>query len=216
MLSRVCLSPCLLTQWIPRLVKHRTSFVPFFAISILFFDILIGACAVHASYCRISNIAYNYPSLVNPSQEFSVSTTVTGSCETGENYFVRVDVIDKNSGHVISSSRSHISDYNTLNFNITLFNSVTAPTLATASWNIEIAVVVFYVTTTGLQDSTSMAVRDYSSVSYATIQVGSSQPVPEFAVPDPALLVAFVVATLLSIRSKRMLNQKEKASKKLQ
>ncbi len=174
---------------------------------------LIVASPVHASYCRITNVSYNYPSLVMPGQKFSTSTTVTGSCETGEDYSVRVDVIDKSSGKTISSSRSPVLSYNASNFLVTVSDSVTAPALPTAAWNIEFAVVVFHMATTGLQDSVGMVVRDYSTVGYATIQVGSSQPVPEFAVSDPALIVAFVIAILLSIRSRRMLNQTRKCER---
>ncbi len=210
MFSQVSLSTILPTQRVPRAVKHRTLSYSLLWVAILFFEMLIGASSVHASYCRITNVSYSYPSLVTPGQKFSTSTTVTGSCETGEDYFVRVDVIDKSSGHMISSSRSPVLSYNASNFMATVSDSVTAPALATAAWNVEFAVVIFHVSTTGLQDSVGMAVRDYSTVGYATIQVGASQPVPEFAVPNSALIVAFIMAILLSIKSGRMLNRKGK------
>ncbi len=213
MSSRVRISILLLTQLIPRAVKHRTLFVPFLAISILFFETLTGVSTVHASYCQITNVSYNYPSQVLPSQNFSVSTTVAGSCETGDDYSVRVDVTDKSSGRIISSGRIRVLGSDALNFIVTVSDSVTAPSLATAAWNIEFAVVVFHLTTTGLQDSVSMAVRDYSTASYATIQVGSSQPVPEFAAQAPALVLAFVMASLLSIRSRRILNEKRRQTR---
>ncbi len=215
MSSRGRLSTALLAQLIPRAVKHRTLLITFFAIAILFFEALTGLSTVHASYCQITNVSYNYPGLVMPGQKFSVSTTVTGSCAAGDdyNYSVRADVIDRNSGKIISSSRSRILGYNTSNFIVTVPDSVTAPALATAAWNIEVAVAVFHTATTGLQDSTSMSVRDYSTVGYATIQVGSYQPVPEFAVGDPALVLAFVIASLLSIWSRRMLNEKRKRAR---
>ncbi len=165
---------------------------------------------MYASYCQITNVSYDYPNQVMPSQKFSVSATVKGSCAAGEDYSLRVDVIDKNSGKIISSSRSRILGYDVSNFLVTVSNSVTAPALAAAAWNIEVAVVVFVTTTSGFQDSTSISLRDYSTVRYAAIQVGSYQPVPEFPAQAPALVLAFVIASLLSIRSRRILNEKRR------
>lgn len=141
-------------------------------------------------------------------QRFSVSATVTGSCAAGDEYpySLRADVIDRNSGKIISANRTSIPAYNLSNFSITLTDSVTAPAEATAAWNIEIAVIVFVTTTIGPQDSVGVLVRDYSTVGYAAIQVGLTQTVPEFTAQNSAVELAFafvLVAALTAIKSRQ-------------
>jgi hypothetical protein len=186
---------------IPGRINRETKVILYLVIILLFLELITARSTVGASYCQIASVSFNYPSQVVTDQKFSVSSTVKGSCAAGDDYpySVRVDVIDKNSGHLISSSGSHIVGYNASNFSVTLSNSVTAPGVPTQAWNIEIVLAVLVTTTIGPQDATGYIIRDYSTIGYATIQVGSTQAVSEFPAVNPVISLSFALALAVAL-----------------
>ena len=133
------------------------------------------ASNAYASRCQISNVSYAYPQTATTNQVIIVGTTVSGSCvSTGEDYYaMRVDLVDTNSGSIISSSNTPIG-YNANNFTVTGENSAKTPS-ANETWPLQIYV---YIIRAG--GTSGFYLRDYSTIGNATIQVGTIQPVPEF------------------------------------
>lgn len=186
-------------------IASGTKVVLYLLLIIVILGLSATVSSVAASYCQVTSASSNYPSQVVAGQKFSVSSTVKGFCSAGEDYsyYLRADVIDRSSGHVISSSRSQISSYNSSNFLVTLVDSVTAPAEPMQAWNIEISIALIVSTTIGPNDATGYLVRDYTRIDYATIQVGSTQPVPEFPLQTPSIVLPFALGSVFLLTFRR-------------
>jgi hypothetical protein len=147
---------------------------------------------VAAARCQVTNVSYLYPHQVDPNQQIQVSTVVAGSCiSNGADYYsVRVDLVDKLSNSIISSSNTPIG-YKANNFSITAKNLATAPS-RNVTWPLGVYV---YVVRAG--GTSGAYLFDYKTIGNATVQVGAVT-VPEFHnSADLFVIFAFTTATLI-------------------
>jgi len=123
---------------------------------------------VFATFCQISNIAYNYPQQVSPGQSFTTTVTVSGVCasDDADYYSIRADLNDM-SGSVLSFASMPIGFSQGQSWTIPVLNQVTAPT-SSGPWRIQFAVYIFAAIGSGTR---------VDSITYnpVTIQVGTSQ-----------------------------------------
>jgi len=151
---------------------------------------------VTAARCQVSKISYAYTQYAAPAQQIQVNTTVAGSCTSnGDDYYsVRVDLVDKVSKSILSSSNTPIG-YNAKNFTVTAKNGATAPS-RNATWPL---LVYVYVIRAG--GTSGIYLFDYTSIGNATVQVGAV-PVPEFYVSSeyPAMFLLAISGLILSYR----------------
>lgn len=157
--------------------------------------VLLALSSVAAARCQISSVSYVYPQQTSPNQQIQVGTTLAGSCaSTGVDYYaVRVDLVDKLSGSILSSSSTPIG-YNASNFTVTAENSATTPS-NNVTWPLEIYV---YVIRAGGTGGTNLL--DYTTVGNATIQVGATA-IPEFHIGlGSTVIIALSAATLIMSR----------------
>jgi len=120
-----------------------------------------------ATFCKISDISYNYPHQVTAGQTFTTTVTVSGVCapDDADYYSIRSDLNDM-SGLVLSNISVPIGFSQGQNWNITLQNQATAPTTA-GSWQIQFAVYVFAAIGSG-------GTLDSVTFKPVTIQIGIS------------------------------------------
>jgi hypothetical protein len=157
---------------------------------VILFVLLINAVA--AARCQIRSISYAYPHQAATTQQIQVSTIVVGSCiSNGADYYeVRVDLVDKLSGSILSSSSTPIG-YKANNFTVTAKNPATTPS-KNITWPLRVYV---YVVRAG--GTSGSYLFDYTSIGNATVQVGAIA-VPEFHInSDFFIIVAFSTATLM-------------------
>ena len=169
-------------------------------VTAILFVLLINAVA--AARCQIRSISYAYPHQAATTQQIQVSTIVVGSCiSNGADYYeVRVDLVDKLSGSILSSSSTPIG-YKANNFTVTAKNSATTPS-KNITWPLQVYV---YVVRAG--GTSGSYLFDYTSIGNATVQVGALA-VPEFHISSEIfIIVAFSTATLMlaqhRLRAKR-------------
>ena len=131
--------------------------------------------SVAATRCQVSSPSYVVPSVAMPGQLIQTATSVSGSCTSnGEDYYsVRVDLVDANSGLILSDNSTPIG-YNATHFTVTVENTATAPS-TNGTWTLNIDV---YVIRAG--GTAGANLLDYKNSTSATIQVGGSMPTPEF------------------------------------
>jgi hypothetical protein len=154
---------------------------------------------VDAARCQVRPPSYSLPSQAQPNQQVQSATTVDGSCgSNGEDYYsVRVDLIDVNSGLILSDNSTPIG-YNATYFNVTVENRVTTPS-TNGTWYLDIDVYVIRAGGTG-----GSYLLDYRNSTNATIQIGGTTPVPEFPVA-----FGLTVATSLSCAAVIMRKRRE-------
>lgn len=145
----------------------------------------IGATPVFANFCQISNIAYNYPQQVMPSQNFRTAVNVSGACADDLEFYysIRVDLGDM-SGQVLSSNYAPIGYGNGQNWQVTVPNQITAPTNV-GSWQIQFNVYVFASINSGntIDSKTSKPVTIQVSISQTTQSVSSVVILSQTTVP---------------------------------
>lgn len=126
---------------------------------------MIGANPLYASFCQISNVAYNYPQKVTPSQSFSATVNVSGVCARNFDYtyMVRVDLSNM-PGQILASNFGSIGYGTGQNWQVTVPNHITAPG-SVGSWQIQFIVYVFGNGDTGL---------DYKTIKPVTIQISTT------------------------------------------
>lgn len=153
--------------------------------------LLIASSSVAAARCQISNVSFAYPQQAMPDQQIQVDTTVAGSCATsGQDYYsVRVDLVDRNSNLIISSSSTPIG-YNVSNFIVTAKNSAATPSENT-TWPLQAYV---YVVRAG--GTYGAYLLDHTTVENLTIQVGPA-PVPEY--PRSSAFAVIVALTAVAV-----------------
>jgi hypothetical protein len=147
--------------------------------------------AVAAARCQIGSISYAYPHQAATTQQIQVSTIVVGSCiSNGADYYeVRVDLVDKLSGSILSSTSTPIG-YKANNFTVTAKNSAMTPS-KNVTWPLRVYV---YVVRAG--GTSGSYLFDYTTIGNATIQVGAIA-VPEFHISSEFfIIIAFSAATL--------------------
>jgi len=90
--------------------------------------IILASYPANASLCQTIRVYTTYPHSASPNEVVSLTTTVTGSCTSdGEDYFAaRVDLIDRASNLVLSSSSTPIG-YKANNFSVNIHNAATTP-----------------------------------------------------------------------------------------
>lgn len=154
--------------------------------------------SVFAARCQISNVSYGYPQQAATSQQILVTSTVAGSCVSGEDYYlVRVDLVDIPTDSIVSSNSTPIG-YQATNFTVTAENIVTTPA-NNGTWYVGIHLYVIREGGTG-----GSYLLDYRTVGNATIQVGPPNAVPEFPSGSVSGVVAAFCATALIVnRPKR-------------
>jgi len=175
----------------------RTKIVRFSMILVTAILFVLLTNAVAAARCQISNISYAYPHQAATTQQIQVNTIVVGSCiSNGADYYsVRVDLVDKRSGSILSSSNTPIG-YRANNFTITVKNLATTPS-KNITWPLQVYV---YVVRAG--GTSGSYLFDYSTIGNATVQVGAIA-VPEFHISSEFfIIVAFSAATLMLSRRK--------------
>lgn len=152
---------------------------------------------VAAARCQINNISYAYPHQAAPTQRIQINTIVAGSCvSNGEDYYsVRVDLVDRNSNSIISSTNTPIG-YNAKNFTITTNNIVTTPP-RNLTWPLRVYV---YVVRAG--GTSGAYLFDYTTIGNATIQVGAIA-IPEFHINSVVVTVALCATTMILARKSR-------------
>ena len=118
----------------------------------------IGATPLYASLCQISNVVYNYPQKVTPSQSFGTTVNVSGVCVRNfdNSYTVRVD-LSSMSGQILASNFGSIGYGTGQNWQVTVPNKITAPASA-SSWQIQFNVYVFGNGDTGVDYRTTKPV----------------------------------------------------------
>ena len=160
----------------------------------VFLSIFLAIGNVAAARCQISNVAYSYPQQADPNQQIEVDTKVAGSCvTTGVDYYsVRVDLVDKNSSTILSTSSTPIG-YSANNFTVTTRNFATAPSY-NATWPLQMDV---YVIRAG--GTNGAYLLDYRTVGNATIQVGA-MAVPEFRSSPWIVVVTSLAAAIMIFR----------------
>jgi len=111
---------------------------------------MIGATPLYASLCQISNIAYDYPQKVAPSQSFSTTVNVSGVCVRNfdNSYMVRVD-LSSMSGQILSSNFGSVGYGTGQSWQVTVSNKITAA-VSGSNWQIRFNVYVFGNGDTGL------------------------------------------------------------------
>jgi len=126
---------------------------------------MVGATPVYASFCQVSNVAYNYPQKVTPSQSFGTTVNVSGVCVRNfdNSYMVRVD-LSSMSGQILASNFGSIGYGTGQNWQVTVPNKITAPASA-SSWQIQFIVYVFGNGDTGV---------DYKAIKPVTILISAT------------------------------------------
>ncbi len=161
--------------------------------------VLLSISSVAAARCHISSVSYAYPQQADPNRQIEVDTRVAGSCvSTGVDYYsLRVDLVDKNSSAILSSSSTPIG-YSANNFTVGTQNFATTPSY-NATWPLQMYVYVIRAGGTG-----GAYLLDYKTVGNATIQVGAIA-VPEFHVePGFAVIAALAAASLMMTSRSRV------------
>jgi len=159
-------------------------------VTVILFTLLTNVVA--AARCQVSNVSYTYPHQAATNQQIQVNTIVVGSCiSNGVDYYsVRVDLVDKRSGSILSSNNTPIG-YRANNFTITVKNSATTPS-KNITWPLQVYV---YVVRAG--GTSGSYLFDYTSIGNATIQVGA-MAAPKFHInPGFFTIVVFSAATLM-------------------
>ncbi|HUK29415.1 MAG TPA: hypothetical protein VLV31_13405 [Candidatus Acidoferrales bacterium] len=157
---------------------------------------LFVACSTstaEASLCQTVNVSSSYPHQSTPLTQVQIATTVAGSCASdGEDYFsVRVDLLDRISGTVLSANSASIG-YNATSFSVTIQNGATTPA-TNQTW----AVVV----NTYLIQAGAVSGQSLLNSTSITIQIGAT-PLPEFQNNTP-VLTSLVFAAAIGIISKK-------------
>ena len=154
--------------------------------------------SVAAVRCQVSSPSYVIPSVVVPGQQIQTATSVSGSCTSdGEDYYsVRVDLIDANSGFILSDNSTPIG-YNATHFTVTVENTATAPS-TNGTWKLNLDV---YVIRAG--GTAGANLLDYRNSTSATIQVGGSMPTPEFSTTLGLTLAVGLWAALAVLRIRK-------------
>lgn len=128
----------------------------------------MGVPPVFANFCQVSNVAYNYPQQIMPSQNFRTTVKVSGVCipDDSYDYSIRVDLSDT-SGQILSSNYASIG-YVKLgqNWQVTALNQIAAP-VNVGPWQIQFTVYLF-------ANINSGHVIDYKTTKPMTIQVNIS------------------------------------------
>jgi len=128
---------------------------------------MIGATPVYASFCQVSNVVYNYPQKVTPSQSFGTTVNVSGVCVPNVEYFyiIRVD-LSSMSGQILASNFGSIGYGTGQNWQVIVPNKITAPASAN-SWQIQFTVYVFASISSGVA-------LDYKTTNPVTIQISTT------------------------------------------
>lgn len=148
-----------------------------------------------ATFCQISNLAYNYPQTVSPGQIINTAVTVSGVCapDDADFYSIRSDLNDM-SGFILSDVSQPIGYSQGQNWTITVQNRITAPTVSDP-WRILFAVYIFAAIGSG-------SIIDSVFFNQVTIQVGSSQSTQTYVTNNPTTLQmqppSMISATLTS------------------
>ena len=132
--------------------------------------LMVGSCVTtpaFATFCQISNIAYDYPRQVTAGQSFTTTVTVSGVCasDDADYYSIRSDLNDM-SGLVLSEVSVPIGFSHGQNWTIPVQNQVTAPSTS-APWQIRFAVYIFAAVGSG-------GTVDSVTFKPVTIQVGTT------------------------------------------
>src|SRR5208282_4393081 len=127
-------------------------------IGIVLLTEMILATPLYASFCQVSNVVYNYPQKVTPSQSFGTTVNVSGVCvrDYDNSYMIRVD-LSSMSGQILSSNFGSIGYGTGQNWQVTVPNKITAPASA-SSWQIQFNVYVFGNGDTGVDYRTTKPV----------------------------------------------------------
>jgi len=128
---------------------------------------MVGATPAYASFCQVSNVVYNYPQKVTPSQSFGTTVNVSGVCVPNVEYFytIRVD-LSTMSGQILTSNFGSIGYGTGQNWQVTVPNKITAPASAN-SWQIQFTVYVFASISSGVA-------LDYKTTNPVTIQISTT------------------------------------------
>ena len=128
---------------------------------------IIGATPLYASFCQVSNVVYNYPQKVTPSQSFGTTVNVSGVCvpNVEYSYTIRVDLSNM-SGQILASNFGSIGYGTGQNWQVTVPNKITAPASAN-SWQIQFTVYVFASISSGIA-------LDYKTTKPVTIQISTT------------------------------------------
>ena len=126
---------------------------------------MIGATPLYASLCQVSNVVYNYPQKVTPSQSFGTTVNVSGVCVRNfdSSYMIRVD-LSSMSGQILASNFGSIGYGTGQNWQVTVPNKITAPA-SVSSWQIQFIVYVFGNGDTGV---------DYKVIKPVTILISTT------------------------------------------
>ena len=144
--------------------KHKMSTL-ILLIGMVLLTEMIGATPVYASFCQVSNVVYNYPQKVTPSQSFGTTVNVSGVCVRNfdSSYMIRVD-LSSMSGQILASNFGSIGYGTGQNWQVTVPNKITAPASA-SSWQIQFNVYVFGNGDTGV---------DYKVIKPVTILISTT------------------------------------------
>ena len=128
---------------------------------------MVGATPVYASFCQVSNVVYNYPQKVTPSQSFGTTVNVSGVCARNfdNSYMIRVD-LSSMSGQILASNFGSIGYGTGQNWQVTVPNKITAPASG-SSWQIQFIVYVFASVSSGVA-------LDYKTTKPVTIQFSTA------------------------------------------
>jgi len=101
---------------------------------------------VSASLCQINNVAYDYPQQVQPSQQFTLTSTISASCsytDPGIYYLALVVVYDASSGQQLTSNSAAIGYVSLQQPNVvaTVPNLITSPS-GNVAWQLRLVVYV--------------------------------------------------------------------------
>ena len=129
---------------------------------------------VAASLCQITNVSYDYPQQVQPSQQILVTSTINASCsytDPGIYYLAMVVVTDASSGQELSINSAPIG-YVSLqqpNVTATISNLITTPS-GNVAWQLRLTVYVV-----NDYNQYFSPVQDTALIHYLTVNVGTIQ-----------------------------------------
>ena len=146
--------------------KHKMSTL-ILLIGMVLLTEMIGATPLYASLCQISNVVYDYPQKVTPSQSFGTTVNVSGVCVRNfdNSYMIRVDLSNM-SGQILASNFGSIGYGTGQNWQVTVPNKITAPASAN-SWQIQFTVYLFASISSGIA-------LDYKTTKPVTIQISTT------------------------------------------
>ena len=101
----------------------------------------ISLVQAQSAACTVNQFSPSFPSTINPGQQFHVSTSIGISCYQWRTYYTgRLDLVDKSSHMVLSSSYLNIGFKPT--YTSTITSNATAPN-ANGPWNLALNLYIF-------------------------------------------------------------------------